>query len=140
MIDEYDQLKFIAGQVSPFVFEKMTQGGEFFLFQDMMFLGDDGFLYHPDAYLIIPSSSGYPIFHQYGCTACYHFKTKGFVIPIQDKKLGQQLESLLGCDHDYNTPALILTLADHGLELSSVQSEALALLKNGWYIATCNCD
>lgn len=115
---------------------KMPEEKEFFLFQDRF---DDEF---PDAYFIIPSELGYPIFHQYGCTGCYHFKITGFAVPVPDPQIAKRLEEFLGCDvqcrSDQETIEIVKTFT--GLEIEHIQSEALARLKNGWYVATCNCD
>ena len=109
-----------------------------FLYQDPLSHDKNGYPEYPDAYFIIPSSLGYNIFHQYGCTGCYHFEIKGFAVPVPDLALAKRLERLLGCEYDYQT--LYALLSKYGIELDVIRSEALALLKNGWYIATCNCD
>lgn len=113
---------------------KMPEEKEFFLFQDRF---DDEF---PDAYFIIPSELGYPIFHQYGCTGCYHFKITGFAVPVPDPELAKKLEKFLDCDVKYNDDQLPQIEYETGLQIETIMSEALARLKNGWYVATCNCD
>lgn len=109
--------------------------GRFFLFQDRF--PDE----HPDAYFIIPSELGYPIFHQYGCTGCYHFEIKGFAVPVPDPHVASLLEKLLDCECQYDSSRTAEIISkETGLEIESIWSEALAKLKNGWYVATCNCD
>jgi hypothetical protein len=97
---------------------------------------------HPDAYFIIPSDLGYRIYHQYGCVGCYHFEIKGFAVPVPDPYVAKLLEAALGCNCQYNSDEVNLEQIKSmtGIEIESIQSEALARLKNGWYVATCNCD
>lgn len=113
---------------------------EFFLFQDRNSCDSQGDSYHPDAYFIIPSDLGYPIFHQYGCTGCYHFKITGFAVPVPDPEKAKKLERFLNCDVKYNDVNIAQIEYETGLEIEVIQSEALARLKNGWYVATSNCD
>lgn len=109
----------------------------YFLFQDTMYKDpEEQWAWHPDAYFIIPSELGYNIFHQYGCTGCYHFEIKGFAVPVPDLMRAKLLEEALGCEY-WNVEGIEKAT---GLEIESVLSEALAKLKNGWYVATCNCD
>lgn len=90
---------------------------------------------HDTAYFIIPDENGDEIHHQFGCVMCDQFSIKGRLEKVPED-LAKKLEELLGCQ--YAEPAVI-TLQT-GLEVDHVLGESLARLKDGRYVATCNCD
>jgi hypothetical protein len=99
-----------------------------------MFLFSDTGL-HDTAYFITPDENGESIRHQYGCVGCSQFEIRGRLEKVPED-VAKKLEELLGCE--YAEPAVISLQT--GLEVDYVLGESLARLKDGRYVATCNCD
>jgi hypothetical protein len=89
------------------------------------------------AFAIIPDESADWVQHQYACVGCHQFEIKGRVELIPDE-IGKIFERGLGCDQ-WLPEEFALRLPD-GWEVETVIGEGLCKLKDGRYVATCNCD